>query len=127
MTQGLNDDYLPVWLRSAGINTYYVGKFLNAFSAWNMARPEPPKGWTDSTFLVDPGTYNYYNSSWTNQVDATDEHEHVRYFENQHTTDVTEQKAVAMLDEAVGSGEQFFMMVAGGRFTQGNDCALPIS
>ena len=46
--QGLNDNYLPVWLSNAGINTYYVGKFMNGFSKGNLATPEPPKGWTNS-------------------------------------------------------------------------------
>lgn len=51
---GLNDNYLPVWLSDAGINTYYVGKFLNGFKNYNIA-PEasgPPKGWTDSRQVI---------------------------------------------------------------------------
>jgi arylsulfatase A-like enzyme len=27
--EGFNDDYLPVWLQSAGYNTYYTGKMMN--------------------------------------------------------------------------------------------------
>ena len=46
--EGLNANYLPVWLQDAGINTYYVGKFMNGFGKQNLATPEPPRGWTDS-------------------------------------------------------------------------------
>lgn len=47
--QGLNDNYLAAWLANAGINAYYVGKFLNSFGETNLATPAPPKGWTNST------------------------------------------------------------------------------
>lgn len=49
--QGLNDNYLAVWLANAGINNYYVGKFLNNFGEDNLATPAPPKGWTNSTYV----------------------------------------------------------------------------
>ena len=26
ISEGLNDDYLPIWLQEGGVNTYYVGK-----------------------------------------------------------------------------------------------------
>ncbi|KAI3054302.1 hypothetical protein CBS147353_11448 [Aspergillus niger] len=29
ISQGLNDNYLPVWLQEAGYNTYYTGKLFN--------------------------------------------------------------------------------------------------
>jgi hypothetical protein len=50
--QGLNDNYLAVWLNNSGINAYYVGKFLNSFGQTNLATPAPPKGWTNSTFVL---------------------------------------------------------------------------
>lgn len=66
---------------------------------------------TSHSFLVDPWTYNYYNSHWTNGY--TDE---VTGFKGVHTTDVTESKSLKMLDDAAKSGDQFFMMVAPGEF-----------
>lgn len=54
--EGLNENYLPVWLNDAGIRTYYVGKFMNAYSKEMMSNPAHPKGWTDSSFLLDPWT-----------------------------------------------------------------------
>lgn len=37
-------------------------------------------------------------------------------FPGVHTTDVTEQKALAMLDDAAARGGQFYMQVAPGTF-----------
>lgn len=47
--QKLNDNYLPVWINESGIRTYYVGKFMNAYSFSNFALPHP-RGWTYSRF-----------------------------------------------------------------------------
>lgn len=66
------------------------------------------------SFLLDPWTYNYYNSHWTDRVDAESLAD-VTPFKGIHTTDVTEQKALAMLDDAADRGGQFFMMVAPGK------------
>lgn len=49
----------------------------------------------------------YYNSHWTNAMTND-----VVPFIGTHTTDVTQTKALAMLDDAATSGNQFFMMVA---------------
>jgi arylsulfatase A-like enzyme len=54
--EGLNDNYLPVWLKQAGIDTYYVGKFLNGYGRKNFETPKHPSSWTNSSFLVDPWT-----------------------------------------------------------------------
>lgn len=54
--EGLNDNYLPVWMNDAGVDTYYVGKFLNHYGVYNYKTPAHPKAWTESTFLVDPYT-----------------------------------------------------------------------
>jgi N-acetylglucosamine-6-sulfatase len=44
ITQGLNDNYLPVWLQDAGYNTYYTGKLMNAHSIATYNKPFP-RGW----------------------------------------------------------------------------------
>src|ERR1700743_2505656 len=35
VAQGLNENYLPVWLQAAGFDTYYVGKLFNAHTVDN--------------------------------------------------------------------------------------------
>jgi hypothetical protein len=47
ISQGLNNDYLPIWLQEGGINTYYVGKFSNGHSIDNY-QTTPAKGWTNT-------------------------------------------------------------------------------
>lgn len=56
VSQGFNEDYLPLWLQHAGYNTYYTGKLFNAHSVANWDDPRPA-GWTGSDFLLDPNTY----------------------------------------------------------------------
>ncbi len=51
VSQGLNDDYLPLWLRDGGINTYYVGKFSNGHSIDNYKDPQA-RGWTESKYVI---------------------------------------------------------------------------
>lgn len=41
VAQGLNDNYLPVWLQQAGYATYYTGKLMNAHSVHNWNNPFP--------------------------------------------------------------------------------------
>jgi hypothetical protein len=53
---------------------------------------------------------DYWNSHWTNGY--TDE---LTGYKGIHTTDVTQTKALAMLDDAAKSKDQFFMMVAPGK------------
>lgn len=56
VAEGLNDDYLPLWLQEVGYSTYYVGKLFNQHSISNYAS-YPAKGWTQSDFLLDPCRY----------------------------------------------------------------------
>jgi N-acetylglucosamine-6-sulfatase len=46
---------LPVWLRDAGYQTAYVGKYLNGYRG-----PEVPPGWSRWFVLSDPHTYLMY-------------------------------------------------------------------
>ena len=53
VSEGLNDDYLPIWLQDAGYTTYYVGKLFNQHDVTNYDT-YPAKGWTQSDFILDP-------------------------------------------------------------------------
>ncbi|KAK5162800.1 uncharacterized protein LTR77_011172 [Saxophila tyrrhenica] len=108
---GLNENYLPVWLSDAGVNTYYAGKFLNGLDKSNIATPAPPNGWSDSSFLVEPWTYNYLNSHYTNKPNAATAAD-ITGYKGMHTTEVLEEKALAMIDDAASKGGQFYMQIA---------------
>lgn len=105
MSQGLNSQYLPIWLQEAGYKTYYTGKLFNAHTVENYNTPFPA-GWTGSDFLLDPYTYFYLNSSWQRNADPPISHE------GDYTTDVLSQKAKGFLEDAVKTKEPFFLAIA---------------
>jgi arylsulfatase A-like enzyme len=101
----LNDNYLPVWMQAAGIRTYYIGKLMNNYGVKNHNSPHP-KGWDMSSMLVDPWTYNYHHSHWTNGKSSK-----ISNYPGVHTH-VTQLKALKAIDDAAKNKHQFFMMVA---------------
>ena len=105
IAEGLNNDYLPIWLQAAGYNTYYVGKLMNSHNIDNYNDPYV-KGFNHSSFLLEPYTYQYLNTTWTN--DRSDLVSNI----GTHTTNLTAQKTLAYIEDAVQADEPFFMMVA---------------
>ncbi|KAL4738200.1 alkaline-phosphatase-like protein [Aspergillus similis] len=106
VSKGFNDDWFPLWLQDAGYNTYYVGKLFNAHSVTTYNNPFV-KGFNSSDFLLDPFTYSYWNSSYQRN------HETPKSYAGQYTTDVTEEKALGFLDDALEDKERpFFLTVA---------------
>jgi N-acetylglucosamine-6-sulfatase len=51
--EGLNENWLPVWLQQLGYNTYYTGKLFNSHTVDNYDDP-PVNGFNSSDFLLDP-------------------------------------------------------------------------
>ncbi|KAF3936024.1 Arylsulfatase [Dactylella cylindrospora] len=105
ISQGFNDNFLPVWLQQGGYNTYYAGKLFNAHATYNYDKPHV-KGFTESDFLLDPWTYNYLNPAYQRNHDAP------IIYRGQHTLDVLSNKAYAILDNALASGKPFFLGLA---------------
>lgn len=105
ISQGLNERYLPVWLKSSGINTYYTGKLFNAHTVENYNAPYPA-GFTGSDFLLDPYTYQYLNSTW-----QRNQEEPVSYG-GRHSTDVITEKANGFLNDAIAAKKPFFLTIA---------------
>ncbi|KAF1813934.1 Arylsulphatase [Eremomyces bilateralis CBS 781.70] len=103
--EGINDDYLPVWLQNAGYNTYYTGKLWNAHTVENYDAPYA-RGFNGSDFLLDPFTYRYYNASLTRNGAPP-----VSY-EGQYSPDVTAGKAYAFVEEALSHDKPWFVVHA---------------
>ncbi|KAI5455611.1 alkaline-phosphatase-like protein [Mariannaea sp. PMI_226] len=105
VTEGINDNYLPLWLQDGGVNTYYVGKFMNGHNIHNYQK-QPVKGWTSSNFLLEPGTYDYTNTTWT--------HDNQQYeqFPGINAIDITSKHALEMLETAVNAENPFFLVIA---------------
>ena len=102
---GFNDDWLPLWMQKAGYNTYYTGKLYNSLNTKNYNNPYP-NGFTGSDFLVDPGTYNYYNPIYQRNKAAP------THYTNNYTTDLLWLKGKGFLDDARQSGKPFFLTMA---------------
>ncbi|KAK5123454.1 hypothetical protein LTR85_002492 [Meristemomyces frigidus] len=103
--QGLNEDWLPVWLQDLGYNTYYTGKLFNSHSVDNYDDP-PVNGFNGSDFLLDPYTYEYYGARMTRNGAPPVSYEAL------YSPDVVAEKAYGFLDEATEHDEPFFLAVA---------------
>lgn len=60
--------------------------------------------------MVEPWTYNYYNSHYTNGPNASEAN--IVGYKGLHTTDVTWSKALGFIDDAAERGGQFYIQVA---------------
>lgn len=71
VSQGLNKNYLPVWLQQAGYNTYYTGKLFNAHTIYNYFDPYPA-GFTGTVtyrcFAPTLSTANYGRNSYLTRI-----------------------------------------------------------
>lgn len=105
MSQGFNENYLPLWLQKAGYNTYYTGKLFNAQRVTNYDKPHAA-GFTGSDFLLDPFTYEYLNATFQRNRDAPVSHE------GEYSTDLVASKAYGFLDDAVSAEKPFMLTVA---------------
>ena len=113
--EGINSNYLPVWMQEAGYNTYYSGKLWNAHNVDNYNKPSP-KGFNGSDFLLDPYTYQYYNS-WMSRNGG----EPINY-KGQYSPDVVAEKAYAFLHEATTHKDPWMLTVA--PVAPHSDCVL---
>ncbi|RMJ12657.1 hypothetical protein CDV36_007698 [Fusarium kuroshium] len=105
VSQGLNENYLPIWLQEAGYNTYYTGKLFNAHTINNYNSPFPA-GWTGTNFLLDPGTYSYLNPIYQRNSEPPVQHH------GTHTLDLISKYAHDLLEEAISSDKPFFVAIA---------------
>ncbi|GAB7355425.1 hypothetical protein MBLNU459_g5938t2 [Dothideomycetes sp. NU459] len=103
--EGINDDYLPLWMQAAGYNTYYTGKLWNSHNLANYDKPHV-KGYNGSDFLLDPYTYDYWHAKMTrNGAEPED-------YTGLYSPDVISDKASGFLNEAMQHKEPFFLTVA---------------
>ncbi len=55
---------LPVWLRKAGYDTLFAGKYVNGYGLKGTARYRPP-GWRDWRATVDNSTYSFWQTKFS--------------------------------------------------------------
>ncbi|KAJ4357147.1 uncharacterized protein N0V89_001722 [Didymosphaeria variabile] len=105
ISQGLNDKYLPVWLQEAGYDTHYTGKLMNGHSTSTWNKPLPA-GWNSTKFLVDPGTYIYWNATFQeNQSPPAPA-------PGQYNTDLVKEQGLAFIDAVSKTDRPFFVGIA---------------
>lgn len=103
---GINDDYLFLWMQEAGYNTYYTGKLWNFHGVSNYDQPYA-RGFNSSDFLLDPFTYRYWDTKMSHNDGPP-----VSYA-GQYNTDVVAENAMERLEEALSHSEQpWFLTVA---------------
>ncbi|PNW71928.1 hypothetical protein CHLRE_16g671400v5 [Chlamydomonas reinhardtii] len=101
---GIDQSYLPLWLKDQGYNTYYVGKFLVDYSVSNYQ--QVPAGWDDIDALVTPYTFDY-NTPGFSRNGATP-----NIYPGEYSTDVIRDKGVAQIKSAVAAGKPFYAQIS---------------
>lgn len=104
VSQGHNENFLPVWLQDAGYDTYYTGKLFNAHTTDNYNNPHV-KGFNGSDFLLDPHTYQYLNSAYQRNHDPP-------VISSQHTMERLAEKAMGFLEDGLAGEKPFFLGIA---------------
>lgn len=93
---------LPVWLRDAGYDTMFVGKYLNGYGQDVPVEYVPP-GWTDWQATIDPTTYNYLQPTFS---DNGQRHEWAGY-----STDVISQVSQNLLAAPERADQPWYLWV----------------
>ncbi|TPX30749.1 hypothetical protein SmJEL517_g05759 [Synchytrium microbalum] len=105
---GLHKSYLPLWMRDAGYQTAFIGKFINGFGLRNFFRVPP--GWDAWEPLVLPWLYDYSQPVFSRDGSIP------RVYPNLHQTDVLAAKTYAMIRDALnpkrGNDKPLFFYVA---------------
>ncbi|MBF4160060.1 sulfatase-like hydrolase/transferase [Nocardioides acrostichi] len=81
---------LPVWLKKAGYDTLFVGKYLNSYGQGRRSKTYVPPGWSDWRGSLDPTTYDFSHA-------RLNINRHVRDIKTYNTTVFADQTA-AMLN-----------------------------
>jgi N-acetylglucosamine-6-sulfatase len=126
ISQGLNENYLPVWMQAAGYNTYYTGKLFNDHNITNYDTPYPA-GFTQNNFLLDPLTYSFYDSFYQKDKEAP------RQLNGSYSTDVLADSTIGFMDHSISEEKPFFIVAAPvaphsahtGDFENGSTAPLP--
>jgi N-acetylglucosamine-6-sulfatase len=120
------DNYLPLWLQSAGYRTSYVGKFENGYAEADEYGTTPtdiPKGWDDWHVLA-PSRAQYFNYT-LNQNGAL-----LKYTdaEEDYSTDVFTKKARNFIRASARAASPFYLELGyaaphgGGGGSPGRSC-----
>ena len=103
------DDYLPLWLQSAGYQTSYIGKYENGYAEpdeYGTTPTDVPKGWSDWHVLA-PSRAQYFNYTLNNNGvlrQYTDR-------EEDYSTDVFTKKAKRFVRNNAKASTPFYLQL----------------
>ncbi|HEX2176148.1 MAG TPA: sulfatase [Nocardioidaceae bacterium] len=92
---------LPVWMKAAGYQTAFLGKYLNEYGRFGRAREVPP-GWDAWRAPVGNGNYDYYNF----QVNDDGE---LRDLDGTYQTDYYVEESEDLIRDMSGEDRPFFI------------------
>ncbi|GFR52237.1 hypothetical protein Agub_g14771, partial [Astrephomene gubernaculifera] len=101
----LDRDWLPLWLKPLGYNTYFTGKFINLFDVEAGDTASCPKGWDMFDPLTDKSVYDYVNYDFMPQCARLDS------FRDAYQTDTIAERAMGYIDDAVSKGAPFYLQL----------------
>ncbi|KAM0542982.1 hypothetical protein ACHAPJ_012539 [Fusarium lateritium] len=105
VSEGLNKNWLPVWLKDAGYNSYYVGKLFNSHTIANYFLPFPA-GFAGTEFILDPFQYQYWDPTFQRNWQLP------KKYKGKYSTDLVAEKSLDFLDDAVAAEKPFFLTIA---------------
>jgi arylsulfatase A-like enzyme len=103
------DDYLPLWLQSAGYQTSYIGKYENGYAEpdeYGTTPTDVPQGWSDWHVLA-PSRAQYFNYTLNNNGvlrQYTDR-------EEDYSTDVFTKKAKRFVRNNAKASTPFYLQL----------------
>jgi arylsulfatase A-like enzyme len=92
---------LPVWLRRAGYDTFFAGKYLNGYGVHN--RRYVPPGWSQWRGSIDPSTYAIVNTKYNVNGRVRSD--------SRHNSDVLRDFSRSFLGSRAGRTRPWFMWV----------------
>ncbi|KEY71313.1 hypothetical protein S7711_05905 [Stachybotrys chartarum IBT 7711] len=100
---GEDRNYLPHWIKAAGYQAEYLGKFLNGHSVANYHIN--PRGWDHMDALLEP-----YIGDFNNVVMSQNGERPVHY-PGFHSTDVVRIKSLARMEHLLDRNKPFFLAI----------------
>ena len=120
------DNYLPIWLQSAGYRTSYVGKYLNEYAEpdeYGTLPKDVPLGW-DNWRVLAPSNAQYFGYTLNENGKLRDYGE----AEEDYSTDVFTKKAKRFVRDSSAAGSPFYLELGyaaphgGGGGSPGRSC-----
>ncbi|KAB8268617.1 alkaline-phosphatase-like protein [Aspergillus minisclerotigenes] len=103
--EGWNSKWLPVYMQKSGYKTYFTGKLMNNHNVNNYMNGLKEMGLDGHDFMIDPGTYQYTNTTLQHNFDKP------KSYPGVYATDLLANKSMAWIDDAAKAKKPFFLAI----------------